>query len=83
MISYFNAHKWSLINADQRGYILSKYNLIFKVTTTIAQIVILKITNNYIIFLLIESIIFIVQNTYNGSVVNKLYPYVKTKQNIK
>lgn len=80
MISYFNAHKWSLINADQRGYILSKYNLIFKVTTTIAQIIILKISNNYVIFLLIESIIFIVQNIYNGRIVNKLYPYINTKK---
>lgn len=80
MISYFNAHKWSLINADQRGYLLSKYNLIFKVTTTISQIIILKITNNYILFLLIESIIFIVQNIYNGRIVNKLYPCIKTKK---
>ena len=27
LMSYLNAHKWSLINADQKGYILSKYNL--------------------------------------------------------
>ena len=80
MISYFNAHKWSLINADQRGYILSKYNLIFKITTTIAQIITLKVTNNYIVFLLIESIIFILQNIYNGKIVNRLYPYIKTKK---
>ena len=29
IISYLNAHKWSLINADQKGYVLARINLIF------------------------------------------------------
>lgn len=80
VISYLNAHKWSLINADQKGYILAKYNLIFNVITTISKIIILLITKNYILFLLIELVIFIVQNIWNGKVVNKRYPYIKTKK---
>lgn len=79
IISYLNAHKWSLINADQRGYILAKYNLLFNVITTISKVIILITTKNYILYLLIESIIFIVQNIYNGKVVEKRYPYIKTK----
>lgn len=80
LMSYLNAHKWSLINADQKGYILSKYNLIFSIVTTVSKILILKITNNYILFLLIEVIIFTIQNIYNGKIVNSMYPYIKTKQ---
>lgn len=79
MISYLNAHKWSLINADQKGYVLTKYNLIFSVVTTISKIIILIMTNNYILFLLIEAIIFIIQNLWNGKIVNERYPYIKTK----
>ncbi|MGG7078769.1 lipopolysaccharide biosynthesis protein [Clostridium sardiniense] len=80
MISYLNAHKWSLINADQKGYILAKYNLLFNVITTISKIIILAITRNYILYLLIECLIFIVQNIYNGKIVNIKYPYIKTKK---
>ena len=80
VISYLNAHKWSLINADQKGYILAKYNLIFTVTTTISRIVILKFTQNYILYLLIELLIIIIQNIWNGRIVNIRYPYIKTKE---
>ena len=79
VISYLNAHKWSLIYADQKNYILAKYNLIFNIITTICKIIVLSATKNYILFLLIEVVIFIVQNIYNGNIVNKMYPYIKTK----
>lgn len=80
VISYLNAHKWSLINADQKGYILAKYNLLFNIITTISKIFILLLTKDYILFLLIEAFIFMVQNVWNGKVVNKIYPYIKTKK---
>ena len=80
MVSYLNAHKWSLINADQKGYVIAKYNLVFSVITTISKIIILLLTKNYILFLLIELAIFIIQNIYNGKIVNQRYPYIKTKE---
>lgn len=83
VVSYFNAHKWSLINADQKGYVIAKYNLVFNVLTTTAKIIVLLITGNYILYLIIELIIFIVQNVYNGRIVNKRYAYIKTKQKYK
>lgn len=83
VISYFNAHKWSLINADQKGYVLAKINLIFDVVTNITKIIILVLTKNYILFLVIDLIIFIIQNIYNGSIVNKRYSYINTKTKYK
>ena len=83
IVSYLNAHKWSLINADQKGYILAKYNLIFKVITTVVNVIILKTTKNYILFLIIELGIFIVQNIWNGRIVNQRYSYIKTKEKYK
>lgn len=80
MISYLNAHKWSLINADQRGYVLAKTNLIFQITTIVARIIILLITKNYILYLGIELLFYTVQNIINGRIVNKRYSYIKTKQ---
>ncbi|MGL5752636.1 MAG: lipopolysaccharide biosynthesis protein [Paraclostridium sp.] len=80
MISYFNAHKWALIKADQKGYKLEKTNLIFQVITTISKMIILIITKNYVLFLLVEMILYVCQNIYNTYMVNRVYPYIKTKQ---
>lgn len=80
IVSYLNAHKWSLINADQKGYVLARANLIFDIFTTISKLIILMTTKNYILYLLIEVGIFIIQNIYNGRIVNKRYPYIKTKE---
>ncbi|MGV3464794.1 MAG: lipopolysaccharide biosynthesis protein [Heyndrickxia sp.] len=79
-ISYLNAHKWSLINADQRGYILAKINLIYQILSMVAKIFILLATNNYILYLLIELILYTLQLVVNGRIVNKRYPYIKTKK---
>ncbi|SCH19907.1 lipopolysaccharide biosynthesis protein [Romboutsia sp. 1001713B170207_170306_H8] len=81
VISYLNAHKWSLINADQKGYIIAKYNLIFNIITTLTKIVILKLTKNYILYLLIDLGIFMLQNIYNGKIVSDRYEYINTKDN--
>lgn len=83
IVSYLNAHKWSLINADQKGYVIAKYNLIFNIITTLSKIIILQITKSYILFLLIELAIFIIQNVYNGKIVNDRYSYIKTKKKYK
>ncbi|MGG2088593.1 oligosaccharide flippase family protein [Priestia aryabhattai] len=79
IVSYLNAHKWSLINADQKGYVLMRIELLFQVTTTLAKILILITTENYIFYLLIELLIYIIQNVVNGAIVNKRYVYIKTK----
>ena len=80
VVSYLNAHKWSLINADQKGYVLARYNLLFNVITTISKIMVLSITHNYILYLVIEVLIFLIQNIWNGSIVNKRYSYIKVKE---
>jgi O-antigen/teichoic acid export membrane protein len=80
VVSYLNAHKWSLINADQRGYLLGKVNLGINITTMIGKIIILVETKNYVLFLLIEFLLFLLQNIINGRIVNKRYPYIKTKE---
>ena len=80
MISYLNAHRWSLINADQKGYVLARYNLIFNIVTTLSKIAILYYTKNYVLYLLIEAGIFVVQNIWNGRIVNNKYPYINTRE---
>lgn len=82
VISYLNAYKWALINADQKGYVLTRNNLIFQVVTTISKIIILITTKNYLLFLLIELFIFIIQNFFNTKGVKRIYPYLNDKINV-
>ena len=80
LLSYFNAHKVSLINADQKGYVLARLNLGFSIFTTVTRIIVLLLTANYILYLLIELVIGIIQTIFNGKVVDKRYDYIKTKE---
>ena len=80
MASYLTAHKWALINADQKGYVLARNNLVFQIISTISKMAVLLITNNYIIYLSIELLIYVVQVLWNGKIVNERYPYIKTKK---
>lgn len=79
IISYINAYKWALINADQKGYVLSASNLVFQIATTLGKIVILMVTSNYIAYLLIEVSIFVIQNLVNTLIVYNKYPYLREK----
>jgi O-antigen/teichoic acid export membrane protein len=80
ILTYLNAHKWSLINADQRGYVLTKVNLLFQIGTMITKIIILIMTQNYILYLILELLLFALQNIINGRIVNKRYSYIITKE---
>ncbi|MDQ0975380.1 O-antigen/teichoic acid export membrane protein [Neobacillus niacini] len=79
-ITYLNAHKLSLINADQKGYVISSINLTFQVISTIAKIIVLILTKNYVLYLLIELSLYLIQVLFIGKVVDKRYSYIKTRE---
>ncbi|WP_066067717.1 lipopolysaccharide biosynthesis protein [Neobacillus soli] len=80
MTYYLNAHKVALINADQKGYVLIKVNFGFQVITTIAKIIVLINTGNFLLYLIIELTLYIIQNVVYGRIVEKRYSYIKTKE---
>ncbi len=82
ILSYLYAHKWSLINADQKGYVLARVNIIFTILTLGVRIIILSITKSYILYLLIEIIVILIQNLFNSYIVDKYYPYIRCKKRI-
>lgn len=83
IVSYLNAHKWSLINADQKGYVIARVSLIFQVTTIVGRILVLIFTQNYILYLILELFLYTLQSIINGKIVNKRYSYIKTKEKYK
>lgn len=77
--TYFVAYKYSLANAQQRGYIQTNIATITKIITVFAQIVILLTTKNFLLFLLTQSVVELVQKIFVSIYFNKLYPYLKER----
>lgn len=82
LITYLNSHNVALICADQKGYVLQKYGILFNILTTLCKIIILKTTQSYIYFLIAELVLFIINNLINMIIVKRRYPYLRSKRKI-
>lgn len=80
IIQYFTAYKWSIINASQKLYKLTTVNLIYQVGLNITKLGILYYTQNYILYLVIESLFGIGLNIAIVRTANRLFPFIVTKQ---
>lgn len=76
---YFYSYKFTLIIADQKGWMIAKSSLFFKIITVILKIFILLKLKSYVYFLFIEFICLFFENIYNGRLIDKEYPYLKKK----
>lgn len=75
VLSYFLfSYKTSLLQAHQKNYIINNINSIVKVLLNILQIVFLLMKNNYYIYIIIISIMTILENLINAYIVNRKYP---------
>lgn len=81
-ISYFFSYKRSLIIADQKRYIVTLYRYSFYFFMNIAQIILLLLTRNYILFLSMQIICTVVENICISYKANRMYPYILDKYNI-
>lgn len=77
VVSYFVAYKTALINADQKNYIITFVGLVSNVLRNILQIIILLVTENYLLFLFIMVMGTILNNIILSIKANKLYPFLK------
>lgn len=79
VITYFVAYKYSLANAQQRSYIQTNIITITKIVTVLAQIVMLLVTKNFLVFLLTQSAVELMQKILVTVYFNRLYPYLRDK----
>ena len=80
--TYLFVYKTSLITADQKQYIISKYNAIWNMINVLAQIVVLLIFKNYILYLAVSVVIGIANNIFISCKADQLYPIIKQKVNL-
>ena len=80
IIGYFTAYKWSIINASQKNYKLALTNLVYQVGLNLAKLAVLYYTQNYILYLVVESLFGVGLNVAVVRKANTLFPYIVTKE---
>lgn len=78
--TYFVAYKYSLVNAEQRNYIQTNITTITKIVTVVVQIVVLLVTRNFLIYLLTQAAVELLQKIFVSRYLNRLYPYLCEKK---
>lgn len=74
--SYLVAYKYSLVNAEQRGYIQTNITTVTKLISVSAQIAVLFATSNFYAYLLTDAAIQLVQKIFVSWYLNRLYPFL-------
>lgn len=74
--SYLFSHKRTLLYADQKSYITSLTDTIFKISINLVQIYILIATENYILYVLCQFVLYFINNIVLNIIVNRKYPYI-------
>ena len=78
--TYLFAYKRSILAADQKQYIVSIYDLVFKILTVAGGIVILLLTKNFALYLIFLIISAVINNLMIANKVNHMYPFVKNRK---
>jgi O-antigen/teichoic acid export membrane protein len=76
-VSYLFSYKISLLIADQKNYIYSKYTLISKPVITIIQVLILVYIRSFTVYLITSISLTIINNCIITSIINQQYRYLK------
>lgn len=80
--SYLLVYKASIIQADQKRYLISKYNMLFKLLATLLQIVLLLVLRNFTVYLSIQIGMTVVNNLYVSRKADRLYPCLREKREL-
>lgn len=83
VVSYLCIYKISIINADQKGYLVTLRQQLFNIVANIFMILSLIIWHNFIIYLIIQILFSISSNIYISNYAVKLYPCIKDVKNCK
>lgn len=77
VVSYFFSHKKVLLNADQKSYIVTASQMIYKIVVNGLQITSLLLFKNYYLFLAINIVCSFTECYVVSVLCNKQYPYLK------
>lgn len=79
VFSYLFVYKGTLLQADQKGYIITFYSMLCNIICTLLQIVSLIIFKNIFIYLGIKMLMSLISNALTAFLSEKEYPYIRKK----
>ena len=77
--TYFVAYKYSLANAEQKNYIQTNILTVTRIVTSSVQIAVLWISKNFLVYLLVQVTVELIQKIFVSIYFNRLYPYLLDK----
>lgn len=77
VISYLFVYKTTLVSADQKSYLINKYDTIFQFVLFVAQILVLLLTKSFALYLAMNVICSLASNIVKVRKAEKIYPYLK------
>ena len=77
--TYFISYKYSLCNAEQRNYIQTNINTVTKIITVLLQIGMILLTRNFLLYLLTDAAVQLVQKFFVSWYLNRRYPLLTQK----
>lgn len=80
VLSYLVVYKTCILNADQKSYLVSKYNTIFGFVSLFVTNGFLIITHNFMAYLIAQVAVTYANNFYVSHIAEKQYPYINKKE---
>lgn len=77
--SYLVVYKTCILNADQKNYLVSKYNTIFSFASIILTSLLLVLTHNFMVYLIAQVVMTYANNFYVSHIAEQQYPYINNK----
>lgn len=80
--SYFFSYKRTLLDADQKMYLISLTNTVFRFITVTCNLGILILTRSFIAYLLSDGIVTVANNIAIAHIAAKQYPFLKEAEKL-
>lgn len=79
-VSYFYSYKTAFVNANQENFLVSLNHGICYTVMVSVQMLVLVVTRNFIAYFTLQIIATLVENIIISEIVNKRYPFLKTRE---
>ncbi len=79
VFSYFYIYKASIIQADQKNYLINRIDMVINFCKLVAQIVVIVVFKNYLFYVLLNIVFTLMRNLIISHTADKQYPFIKQK----
>lgn len=83
VLSYVLVYKQSILNADQKNYVINIISAVVSIVQCIAQVIVLVITHNFFVFLSVQIVLTLAKNIIISHRAEVMYPFLKSNENVK